>query len=276
MFKPVSERVKNLAKLYPEKIQALEYIFSKKTNVYIDYVNVRGWAHKLGWHVDIKRLKQLLNSFDTIHEVKFYYGTMTGKAESEMIIADARHLGYIVKTKPVKIMRLSIDVSSIELDSGDILKNFMSSSLLAKLSSETIQVLNTQLKEFNKKGILYLENPKANFDVEIGRDMLRDYDTSSLDHFVLWSGDSDFEDPIKQLLHDGRKVVVCSTARQIATELNLLRSEGLVILDVKKIKEFICYKREMAFMSQKIEQSKGDPLQGPQARTIDLLQSPSE
>lgn len=106
--------------------------------------------------------------------------------------------------------------------------------------------MNNELKALNQQGILYVEDPKANFDVEIGRDMLRDYDTEGLDHFVLWSGDSDFEDPIRQLLKDNKKVVVCATARKIATELNMLRSEGLIILDVQKIKEFICYKKDMA------------------------------
>ena len=246
MFKPVSERIEKLATAYPEKIAELERIFDKKTNVYIDYANVRGWSQKLGWRVDVKRLKQLFNSFDTISEVKFYYGTMKGKAESEMMISAAKELGYVVKTKPVKIMKLSIDASSITPNSSDILKSFIRPSLLSKLKVETIESLNNELKALNQQGILYVEDPKANFDVEIGRDMLRDYDTEGLDHFVLWSGDSDFEDPIRQLLKDNKKVVVCATARKIATELNMLRSEGLIILDVQKIKEFICYKKDMA------------------------------
>lgn len=78
MFKPVSEKIKILASMYPEKIQELEKIFDKKTNVYIDYANVRPWAEKLGWHIDIKRLKQLFNSFDSVSEVKFYHGTLNG------------------------------------------------------------------------------------------------------------------------------------------------------------------------------------------------------
>jgi uncharacterized LabA/DUF88 family protein len=139
-----------------------------------------------------------------------------------------------------------IDASSIAPNSTDILKSFIRPSLLSKLKVETIESLNNELRALNQQGILYVEDPKANFDVEIGRDMLRDYDTEGLDHFVLWSGDSDFEDPIRQLLKDNKKVVVCATARKIATELNMLRSEGLIILDVQKIKEFICYKQDMA------------------------------
>src|ERR1035437_5418727 len=109
MFKPTTDRIKELATAYPEKIQGLEKIFDKKTNIYIDYGNVRPWAKKLGWHVDLRRLMQLLKSFDTINEVKFYHGTLKTNPYSKMLIEDAKHFGYIVRTKPVKILKLSID-----------------------------------------------------------------------------------------------------------------------------------------------------------------------
>ncbi len=245
MFKPKSERIEQLAAAYPERIKELEHIFDKPTNIYIDFANVRGWMQKLGWHIDIKRLKQLLNSFDTVREVKFYHGTLKGNENSEEAIAEARATGYIVKTKPVKIMRLSIDASSIALNSPDILKNLIRQPLLTKLKIETIEALNNELKLLNQQGILYIEDLKSNFDVEIGRDMLHDYDADGIDNFILWSGDSDFEDPIRQLLTDKKKVMLFATARRVATELNNLRADGLMIFDIQKIREFICYKKEM-------------------------------
>ncbi len=246
MFKPKTERIKQLASEYPEKIEELDRIFDKKTNVYIDYANVRPWSQKLGWHIDLKRLKQLLGSFDTVGDVKFYHGTLVGNENSETMIAEAANLGYLVKTKPVKIMRISIDVSSIPANSPDLLKDFIRKPLLKKLRVETIEALNNELRLLNQQGITYIEDLKSNFDVEIGRDMLRDYDTDGLDNFILWSGDSDFEDPIRQLLTDKKKVVLFATARRVASELNELRNEGLIIFDIQKIKEFICYKKEMA------------------------------
>lgn len=245
MFTAQTDHIKILAEKYPEKIKELESILGKKTNIYIDFANVRGWMQKLGWHIDLRRLKQLLRSFDTVKEVKFYHGTLKGKEQSEEIIANAHALGYIVKTKPVKIMRLSIDASSIAPNSPDILKNLIRKPLLAKLKVETIEALNNELRLLNQQGILYVEDLKSNFDVEIGRDMLLDYDVDELDTFILWSGDSDFEDPIRQLLKDKKKVVLFATARRVATELNNLRAEGLLIYDIQKIKEFICYKREI-------------------------------
>jgi len=245
MFKPISPHLAELAAAYPEKIQELEQVFGKKTNVYIDYANVRPWAQKLGWHIDLKRLKQLLSSFDTVNEVKLYHGTLLGNPQSEAVIAEAGSLGYVVKTKPVKILTLSIDVSSIAPDSPDLLKNFIRKPLLKKLTVETIGVLNKELRALNQQGILSVEDLKSNFDVEIGRDMLRDYDTDELDNFVLWSGDSDFVDPVQQLLSDGKKVALFATARRVAVEFNDLRAKGLLIFDIQKIREFICYKKEM-------------------------------
>lgn len=245
MFKPKTERIKKLAQHYPSRIAELEQIFSVPTNVYIDYANVRPWSEKLGWHVEPKRLKQFLDSFDTIQSIKFYQGTLTGDADSEKLIAELKAQGYIVKTKPVKIMSLPINVSSVSPDSPDILKNFIRTPLLKNLKLDAIAYLNTQLRELNKQGILYLEERKCNFDVEIGRDILMDYGTNAIDCFVLWSGDSDFADPLSQLLTSGKKAYVFATARKVASELNALQQQGLFIYDIQKMRDFICWKKEM-------------------------------
>lgn len=245
MFQSKTKKIEELTQIFPKRITELKRIFDKKTNIYIDFANVLGWQDRLNWHIDIKRLKQLFNSFDTISEVKFYYGTLVGDANSEHLIRDAERYGYKVTTKPVKIMRLPIDIFNISPDSPEILKEFIRAPLLQKLNIETIEFLNLRLKELNQQGIMYVEDLKCNFDVEIGRDMLLDYANNKVDNFILWSGDSDFADPIKQLLDDGKKVILFATARKVATELNALRSNGLFIFDIQKIRNFICWPREM-------------------------------
>lgn len=50
-------RIEKLAKKFPGRIAELDDIFDRTTNVYIDYANVRPWVSKLGWHIDLKRLK---------------------------------------------------------------------------------------------------------------------------------------------------------------------------------------------------------------------------
>jgi uncharacterized LabA/DUF88 family protein len=245
MFKAKTERIQKLAEKYPQRIEELEKIFDRRTNVYIDFANVKPWATKLGWHVDVKRLKQFLDSFDTINSTKLYQGTLTGDTESEQFVQDVKSYGYDLTTKPVKIMKRSIDVSSIPANSPDILKNFIRTPLLRTLRLEAIEYLNSQLRELNRRGTRYLEDRKCNFDVEIGRDMLVDYAAQGVENFVLWSGDSDFADPLRQLIADGRKVFVFATARRVAAEFSELVKQGLFIYDIQKIRNFICWGREI-------------------------------
>lgn len=245
MFNPKTERIKSLADKYPQKIEELEGIFDCPTNIYIDYANVKPWATKLNWHVEPKRLKQFLDSFGNIKTIKIYNGTLVGDKDSEEFNKELERLGFHLITKPVKKMKLSIDVSSIPSTSSDILKDFIRKPLLKKFKVETIEYLNQQLSELNKQGIRYVEDLKCNFDVEIGRDMLVDYDKNGTENFILWSGDSDFANPIEQLLKDKRKVYIFATARRVARELNDLTEEGLKIFDIQKIRNFICWKKEI-------------------------------
>lgn len=246
MFIPKTMLIQKLAREYPLRIEELENIFVNKTNVYIDYANVRPWSTRLGWHIEIKRLKQFLESFDTVYAIKMYSGTLFGDLDSEMFSKEAKQLfGDNFKTKPVKVLRLSIDVSSISPTSPDILKNFIRKPLLQKLSVGAVEYLNEQLRDLNRRGVRFLEDLKCNFDVEIGRDMLIGYERNEINNFILWSGDSDFADPIHQLLQDGKKVVLFATARRVASELHQLQKEGLFIFDIQKIRDFICWKKEM-------------------------------
>jgi hypothetical protein len=134
------------------------------------------------------------------------------------------------------------DVSSISTDSPDILRDFIRKPLLSKFDLKTIEFLNTKLKELNNSGTTYVEDYKCNFDVEIGRDMLLDFANKSAENYILWSGDSDFADPVSDLKADKKKVVIFATARRVSTELAATKAE---IFDIRKIKEFICWKKEI-------------------------------
>lgn len=246
MFSPKTDRIKLLAEKYPAIIAQLDEIFDKSTNIYIDYANVIHWHNKLGWHIALNRLKQLFDSFGTIKNVKFYTGKLNGDEQSEKILETANQCQYIVRSKPVKIMKLSIDVSGIEEFSPSVLKSFIDKQFLAKMNLETIILLNNYLRELNKQGIKFIEKRKCNFDVEISRDILRDFDNNIAENFILWSGDSDFAEPISELMAADKKVVLCSTARRTSFELEELKNKGLFIYDIQKIREFICFAREMA------------------------------
>ncbi len=243
MFLPKTDRIKLLAKKFPDVIEHLGVIFDKPTNVYIDFANVKHWQKKLCWHIDLKRLKQLFDSFDTVKIIKFYYGTLENDLLENKYTKTATECGYEVKTKLVKVMNWSIDVSGIDLGSPVVLSNFIAKPFLYKLDVETIEFLNAKLLEMNRGGTKALKVLKCNFDVEIGRDMLLDYGLGSIENFVLWSGDSDFADPIQQLIDDGKKVMIFAVARRISVELGQSKAG---IFDIRKIREFICRSKELS------------------------------
>lgn len=261
MFTASTRKLQELASKRPDVIQQLERLLVGRVRMYIDYANVRSWVGRLGWHIDVERLQQFLRSFENIdiHTVGFYYGTLQGDRHSEAFMARVDRLGYRVRTKPVKIMQISIDASSVSLESPDLLKQFIRASLLRELDIKTISYLNEKLRELNKKGTRSLEERKCNFDVEIGRDMMVDHERKAADCFVLWSGDSDFHDPLKEILSNGKKAVLFATARRVAAELDgLKQSSGLFIFDIAKLRDFICYNRELRGLKAK-GTSKGRP-----------------
>lgn len=254
MFNPRTEKIEKIAKEKTKVLGELASIFSKKTRIYIDYANVRPWSAKLGWHIDLKRLKQFLDSFDTIEAVNFYNGYLEGNERSEREKKETENCKYMLRTKPVKIMKFSIDVSSIAPDSTVLLSQFIRRSLLRKCEVGTIEYLNQRFLDMNRRGEYFIEDRKCNFDVEIGVDMLIDCERNSAETFVLWSGDSDFADPLEKLMIAGKKAILFATARKISKELSALRTKGLMIFDIQKIKEFICWRKE--------SHSKRDPTSG--------------
>jgi uncharacterized LabA/DUF88 family protein len=254
MFAPKTERIENIAKDKQETISQLDSIFGTKTRVYIDYANVRPWSEKLGWHIDLKRLKQFLDSFSTIETINFYNGYLAGNERSEKEKTETENCKYTLRTKPVKIMNFSIDVSSILPDSTILLDQFVRRALLKKYEIATVEYLNERFKDMNKKGEYFIEDMKCNFDVEIGVDMLLDCERNSAETFILWSGDSDFADPVEKLISAGKKVILFATARKVSKELSALTAKGLMIFDIQKIRDFICWKKEL--------ERKGDPDEG--------------
>lgn len=251
MFTPKTQKIAGVAQNHTKAIEELEKMLNGNVYMYVDYANVRPWSEKLKWHIDLKRLKQFLDSFDNIQEVKFYHGTLEGDQKSEDEIEEIKKYNYQLRTKPVKIMRFSIDAQGIgSMGDKALLKQFIRSSLLRKYTGETIEYLNQRFLDMNKLGEISIEDRKCNFDVEIGVDMLLDFERKDIETFVLWSGDSDFYDPIKKLLSNGRNVILFATARRVSKELNELTKEGLIIFDIQKINNFICWNKERTDISE--------------------------
>ena len=245
-FTPKTTKIAAIVKDHTKVISELEKLLTGNVYTYIDYANVRPWSEKLKWHIDLGRLKQFFDSFDNFQKVRFYSGTLAGDENSESQAKQIQKLGYDFTTKPVKIMNFSIDASGIaSMEDRSLIDQFVRRSLLRKYNSETIEYLNQRFADMNKLGEVFIEDRKCNFDVEIGVDMLLDSEREKMDTCVLWSGDSDFHDPLQKLLQNGKRVIIFATARRIARELNGLQAEGLIIFDIQKIRNFICWQREM-------------------------------
>lgn len=249
MFKPKNQRVENLVKKLPHLkvyLQAVENLFVGNTGIYIDYANVRPWAAKLKWNIDLNRLNVFLNSFDNVKAIKFFDGVLEGDRKSERESKVRKRIfksGF--NTKPVKIMKHYINYTSIKPNSTDLLEKFIRKCLLREYETKTIKYLNGNFKQMNQKGIYCIEDRKCNFDVEIGTAMMLDLEHRAIDTFALWSGDSDFFDPISKILSDGKRVVLFATSGKVSRELNDLRKDGLEIFDIKKIREFICWGKQI-------------------------------
>jgi len=221
----------------PDRLAELKKLLVGDTHVYIDYANTRKACERLGWRINLQKLKNLLDSVGTVKSCRFYFGTISGEAKSSGFMARVRKTGFEVRTKSVKLFDLSIDVSSVSSQSPDILRSFINPALIRSLKVEAIEYLNQQLLDLNKQGVFSLEMRKCNFDVEIATDMRLDNALKKARTYCLWSGDSDFADPILQLLEDGKNAVVI--APHVSSELNALRPEGLVIYDLRKLKDLI-------------------------------------
>jgi uncharacterized LabA/DUF88 family protein len=223
-------------------VAELDRIFDDSTHIYLDWQNVIHWQDRLGWHIDKKRMKQFLDSFSGVRNVSLYTGTLGGNEKSLEDIEKFRELGYKLETKPVKIMPYSIDASSVPSNSPALLQPFIKKPFLSALTLETIEYLNGQLANLNKQGITQIEDRKCNFDVEIGRDMFLDLESGKVECFILWSGDSDFVDPINAIRAAGKRVFLFATSGRVSSELSELK---VPVFEIKKMREFICWNREI-------------------------------
>ena len=149
IFKPVNDDIKLLAEKYPNKIDSLKNIFDKETVIYIDYANVVGNFSKRRWNLDLKRTKDLLDSFETIKEIKFFYGLIDNSHYSVKVNEEAKNNGYTTFSKPVKNIKIYFDISSIPLDSTRYIREFIKRPLIQKLTVNDIQLINNMLKNLN-------------------------------------------------------------------------------------------------------------------------------
>lgn len=242
MFKTESPLIKQFAKKKPKIIKLLKSFFGKNSTMYVDYANVLGLTKNdiSPWNFDIRKLDKFLKCFDGIKLRRLYYGREVNNRGSELIQTIVKEqTGFILKTKDVKHIRINIDMSGIPKESVQILKSFIDPVFLKKLNMEDIEYLNNILRRANKEGVSTIEKRKCNFDVEIARDMDRDLN-DGYENFILWSNDSDFVDPVEELLEQGKSVTVFAPRGKVTSEFNKLKeNKGLNIFDSSSLREIL-------------------------------------
>ena len=248
MFIHKKQSIEKIHKLDPKGFNDfLSFLENKKTSVYIDHANIREYSQKTKWHIDIKRMKDFFDSFDVLDKIYFYSGVLVGDINSENEKEKIEGLGYMLRSKEVKIKKISIDVSSLQnLSDKSILDNFVRKSLLRKFSIENIEYNNTILSNLNKTGELYIEDRKCNFDAEMVYDITSDLiKKESIEVFILMTSDSDFVDIVKILLQENKKVMLISTSRKVAKEYQDIHSSNFYIFEINKLRNYFCRNREI-------------------------------
>lgn len=244
MFKPYTKKIQKLYNEKSSQVRVLdEKVFKGKTYMYFDWANVFYWQKKLRWHVDAKRLRQFLSSFTQVKSTKVYQGYFSSDKNQISELNDWSSWGYEVRKKPVKEIRLSINALSHSLESTITLEKVFNRALLKELPIRTVKIFNSELRKLNSQGIKELITHKCNFDVEMASDIRLDsMQDKNIESVIIWSGDSDFADTVDSLVNENKNVSIFATRGRVSHEL---KNSKAFIYDIKNIRNFICWNREI-------------------------------
>ena len=166
----------------------------QKIKVYIDGANMFYAQKKLGWTIDWKKVRDIMQTEYDVVEIKYYTGIKKGDEKMAKYLKYLDKVNFTVITKPLK---------TIKIDKNHHLN-----------------------KLYN-----YTEMYKSNFDVEITTDMI--FDRQNIDELILFSGDSDFRYMVDRLNDVGKKVIVYSSRKTLSWELKLAVSRYFYIDNYK-------------------------------------------
>lgn len=187
---------------------------NKETSVfaYLDLTNMFHWQDVLGWKFRIEDIIEQLLTFQSIREVKVYYG-LNGRdrKNSEAFHNRIKKSGAILKTKPMKFIQKDINEGL-----------FFQRRTMTLFDGQVKSKIQELIDELQSSGIV-IEEPKCNFDVEIAMDMLDDME--KLTAVLLFSGDSDLIRPLERLKVKGKKIGVSGVRGKVAGELHHVKDK---------------------------------------------------
>jgi uncharacterized LabA/DUF88 family protein len=180
---------------------------NKNSLVLIDYANLKSAAKHLGKWTDLAILYNHLRGLAYINKISIYYGTDPNNPGSFSFINHLRSIGYEVITKDVKYIKLNL---------RDTIFNHRTKQALDKLDSKMLSQLNDNIKKVENTGVLF-EQPKCNLDIEIALDISNGLET--YDSFILFSGDSDFENILKIAKSKRKHITIISLRKFTSGEV---------------------------------------------------------
>lgn len=164
----------------------------EKIKIYIDGSNTYHAQKKLGWIIDWKRIKGIIEKEFDVLGWTYYVGVKDGDSSMRDFLKFLGHIGIKISSKPLKKIK--------------------------------IQVTDAQTGFEEEKWIF-----KANFDVEITADCL--LDLKDVDRVVIFSGDSDFNYLNKIIGEHGKKTEFITSKKTIAWEIRKLSGAKIVYLE---------------------------------------------
>jgi uncharacterized LabA/DUF88 family protein len=187
-------------------------VLSKETalNAYLDLANMFHWQEVLGWRFRIEDVIKQLFSLPNVKEVKVYYGlNERDKVNSEVFQNRIRKTGALLRTKPVKFIRKTVNEAL-----------FFKKPTLTLFDGEIKRKIYELIKAIQESGIV-IEEPKCNFDVEITLDMMDD--AEKITGVILFSGDSDLSAPLERLKVKGKRIYIVGVRGMVSAELHHIK-----------------------------------------------------
>lgn len=180
---------------------------NKKTLVLIDYANIRSSAAYMKKRTDLAVLYKYLRTLPYVDKIAIYYGTDPRNPRSITFMNWLKSSGYEVNSKDVKYMKLNLK---------DTIFNSRTKQAFSHLDPAVVKQMEDNISLLEASGAVF-EQQKCNLDIEIALDIANGLKT--YDSFILFSGDSDFENVLKLAKANGKHVTVIALRKFTSGEV---------------------------------------------------------
>jgi len=179
-------------------------------HAYLDLSNMFHWQRKLKWQFRFEDVISQIQALPSVKEIKVYYGLNERDLQNSMAFhRRIRKTGAILRTKPMKFIRKTIDEASL-----------FKRSTMTLFDGDMSRKVSQLVEDIKQTGIV-IEEPKCNFDVEMTMDILDE--SSRVSGVILFSGDSDMKAPLERLKVEVKRIYIVGVRGMTAEELHKVK-----------------------------------------------------